>query len=278
MSKKTAQEIAEPHNLSGKTVLITGCNSGIGFETMRVLASRGARIIGLARTLEKAEQACKKVTNNYLPVKCEMSDKDSLKLAVKAVNEPIDLLIANAGVMWIQEKTIHYEVESHFFINHLAHFYIVTSLMKHLTSTAKVIVLSSAAHSFVKGKGLDLTDLSWNRKYSPWTAYALSKLANLLFVKSLSKRLQEKQSAFAVHPGIIDSNLWRNSPDAKAKYPLKTVEYGASTPVFLSVNNNLTSGAYYTNCKIGKASKISQITTSADELYRKSEELITTIF
>lgn len=274
MKKKTAENIASGTDFTGKTVLITGCNSGIGYETMQVLAKCGARIIGFARTKEKATKACNSVGENYLAVGCEMSGFESIQNAIQSIDESIDIIIANAGVMWIQERTIHHGIEAHLFINHIAHFAIITGLMKHLVDKGKVIILSSAAHAFVKGKGLDLTDNGWTRKYSPWNAYAHSKLANLLFTKELAKKLKEGQTASAVHPGIIDSNLWRNSPEDRKKYKLKPVGYGAATTIYLAINDLDISGEYYTNCKLGKASALAQNEQMAKELWTTSAEII----
>ncbi|NQX97270.1 MAG: SDR family NAD(P)-dependent oxidoreductase [Flavobacteriales bacterium] len=272
--KQTAEEIVIGTDLTGKTVLITGCNSGIGFETMRVLAKCGARIIGFGRTLEKAQTACEAIGKNFLAVECELSDFNSIQKAIQCINEPIDILIANAGIMWIQEKTLYHDIEAHLFVNHIAHFAIVNGLLNHLTANGKVIVLSSAVHSFVKGNGLDLDDLSWKRKYSPWTAYAHSKLANMLFTKELTNHLKEGQTVNAVHPGIIDSNLWRNSPDDRKKYKLQSVTKGATTSVYLAINNIKETGQYFTNCKLGKRSILAQNEIMAKDLWVKSIEII----
>ena len=241
---------------------------------MRVLALCGARIIGLSRTLEKARKVCASVCKDYLPIACEMSDYESIQKAIKKIDEPIDVIIGNAGVMWIQERTTYYGIEAHFFVNHIAHFSIVHGLLSNLTNQGKVIMLSSAAHSFVKGKGLNFDDLSWERKYSPWTAYAHSKLANILFVKELAKRLKPGQTTNAVHPGIIDSDLWRNSPEDKKKYSLKSVEVGAATSVYLAKEDSNLTGEYFTNCKLAKASKIAQDEEMAKKLWEVSSRVI----
>ncbi len=274
MRQQTAEEIATGTDLTGKTVLITGCNSGIGFETMRVLAKRGARIIGFARTIENAKRACESIGENHLAVGCEMSDFDSILKAIQSIDEAIDIIIANAGVMWVQEKTLYHDIEAHLFVNHIAHFAIMNGLLKNLTSHGKIIVLSSAAHSFVKGSGLNLDDLSWNRKYSPWAAYAHSKLANVLFVKEMQKHLKEGQKVNSVHPGIIDSNLWRNSPDDRKKYKLQPVTKGAATSVFLAIKDIKDTGQYFSNCKLGKTSILAQSEIMAKDLWVKSNEII----
>lgn len=276
MAKKTAENIIEGIDLNGKTVLITGCNSGIGFETMRVLAAKGARVIGFARTIEKATKACESVSQNYLAIACEMSDFKSIKSAISRINEPIDILIANAGVMAIKNKTTYYNTEAHLFINHIAHFTIITELIHLLTPKARIVVLSSGAQSFVRGKGLYLDDLIWNRKYTPYTAYGHSKLANILFVKELSTRLSKQQTVNAVHPGIIDSNLWRHVPKDRKKYKLNSVQFGATTSVFVATNTTLenVTGKYFVNCKISKPSVFSEDPKLIKKLWKVSEEIV----
>ncbi len=278
MARKTAEEITEGINLNGKTVLITGCNSGIGYETMRVLAAKGARIIGFARTIEKASEACKSVSKNYLPIACEMSSFKSIGNAISKITEPIDILIANAGVMAIKNKTTYHNVEAHMFINHIAHFSIVTKLKHLLTPKGRIIVVSSAAHSFAKGKGLNFDDLEWNRKYTPYSAYGHSKLANILFVKGLSTRLSNQQTVNAIHPGIVDSDLWRHVPEDRKKYNLVGVEYGAATSVFVATSSELdnVTGEYFMNCKIGKPSQFSSDLELIQKLWNVSEEILKT--
>lgn len=174
----------------------------------------------------------------------------------------------------LKYKTVYHYIEAHLFVNHIAHFAIVNGLLKYLTRDGKIIVLSSAAHSFVKGNGLNLDDLSWKRKYSPWTAYAHSKLANILFVKEMPNHLEKGQTINAVHPGIIDSNLWRHSPEDKNKYKLNPVEIGAATSVYLAVTKLKETGQYFTNCKRAKASSLAKSQSMAKELWLKSIEIV----
>ncbi len=147
MKDATAEQLTEGMDLSGQKILITGCNSGTGLETMRVLALRGARIYGSARTIEKAEAACNIVQGDTVPIVCELSEPTSIKSAILDVAEPLDSIIANAGGMAIQEKVVKHGVEAHMLVNHVGHFLLINGLLKQLTKKSRIIVYSSAAHT-----------------------------------------------------------------------------------------------------------------------------------
>lgn len=119
-------------------------------------------------------------------------------------------------------------------------------------------------------------NLIWNREYTPYIAYEHSKLANILFVKELSTRLSKQQTVNAVHPGIIDSNLWRHVPEDRKKYKLTSVKFGAATSIFVSTCSSLenVTGEYFLNCKIGKSSVFSNDSELAKKLWKISEEII----
>lgn len=274
MSLKTAEQIAEGYDLSGKTILLTGCNTGIGYETMRVLSSKGARIIALARTEEKARNAAEKVGGDILPLACEMSDFSSLQNCVAQINEPIDVIIANAGIMAIQERTLYHGYESQFFVNHVAHFYLVNKLLPLLTENGRVIAVSSGAHA--RARHIQFEDLSFENSYTPWGAYGQSKLANILFVKGLTKRLKPGQTANALHPGVISSDLWRHLPPEEVTYTMTTVDYGAATSVYLTVSEEVSgiSGEYFKDCAIGEPTAVSQDPEMADTLWGVTESII----
>ena len=128
----TALEVTEGLDLSGKVALVTGCNSGLGYETMRVLALRGATVIGAARTAEKAQLACDSIEGNAIPVVCELADLQSVAdcgAVVRELGLPIDMLILNAGIMALQELEQVNGIEKHFFVNHLGHFVLANQVM-----------------------------------------------------------------------------------------------------------------------------------------------------
>src|SRR5262249_12714519 len=145
----TAAEVTDGLSLAGQNVLITGCNSGIGQEAMRVIALRGARVVGTARTLEKAERACATVSGATLPLACELADPASVDgciAALKQADVRLDAIICNAGIMALPELNKAYGYELQFFTNHVGHFMLVTGLLQELTARGRVVMVSSAAH------------------------------------------------------------------------------------------------------------------------------------
>ena len=204
----TAEEVTEGINLTGKTILITGCNSGLGKESMRVLSLRGASILGLGRTKEKVQDAFLEAgVKQGKAYSCELSDPKSVRQCVDEIqkeNLKIDVILCNAGIMALPklEKSNGYELQ--FFTNHIGHFLLVTGLLGSLTEDGRVVMLSSAAHNAAPKGGIDFENLKGEKGYSAWTAYGRSKMANLLFAKELALKFQgSKKTAYAVHPGVI---------------------------------------------------------------------------
>ena len=145
-----------------QTMLVTGCNSGLGLETLRVLALRGARVVGTARTLEKAKEACAGISGQTIPLDCELSDPASVRACVKEVRRldlRLDALIANAGIMALPKLERAHGYELQFFTNHIGHFLLVTGLLEQLTETGRVVMLSSSAHQRAPRVGIELDNL-----------------------------------------------------------------------------------------------------------------------
>jgi len=281
-AKSTAEEVTAGIDLSGQTWLITGCNSGLGYETARVLALRGARIIGLARTREKAADALAKLGIDGVPVACELSDLSSARQAVREVRElgPLDGIIANAGIMALPRLEQVHGYERQFFTNHMGHFVLVKGLLDRLTETGRVVMLSSGAHHFAS-RGIELDNLSGEDAYDAWRMYGRSKLANILFARSLTTRFAgTSRTANAVHPGIIETNLGRHVPDREAMYDrlrsrMKTVEQGAATQCYVATRPELagTSGQYYSDCQVAKTIAAAQDNVAAEALWERSEAI-----
>ena len=231
----TAEEVTDGLDLSGQTLLVTGCNSGLGLETTRVLALRGARIVGLARTAEKARAALDEVGAEGDAVACDLSDLDSVRAAVQQVRglAPLDALIANAGIMALPELQQIAGIERQLFVNHIGHFVLVTGLLDRLTPAGRVVMVSSGAHRYAK-QGMELDNVSGVFDYDPWRMYGRSKLANILFARSLQARFEgSDRVALSLHPGVIETNLGRHIPDREAMYErmkdlLRTVGQGAA--------------------------------------------------
>lgn len=281
----TAEEVTTGLDLSGRTLLITGCSSGLGHETLRVCASRGARVIATARTLGKAEAACRAYPGEHLPLSCDLSHPDSIRSCIEAVIADgcqLDAVIANAGVMALPhlERARGYELQ--FFVNHVGHHWLVTRLLERLAPTGRVVIVSSNAHHRAPRGGIDFENLDGRRSYGPWKAYGRSKLANLLFAKSLARRLPEGQTANAVHPGVIRTRLMRNLPwPARAGLALaeplllKSVPQGAATQTFVATQPNLlTTGAYFANVAVATPSRLSRDAVLGERLWHVTEDII----
>ena len=260
----TAEAVTEGMDLSGKTALVTGCNAGLGYETMRVLAACGAHVIGTGRTQEKAEQACASVAGNTTPVVLELSDFSSAvdcATTVKALGVPLDILIANAGMSGLDELKVIDGIEQTFRINYLGHFVLVNSLLplvKAAPSGRIVHLGSAAAYLRVPEGGIDFDSLRGEKSYSRLQKYGQSKLANILFSLQLSRILQgSKATSNAVHPGLVHTDITRNYPDWFQKvydvvvpFIAKTTGEGAATQVYVATHPHVAgvSGAYFEDC------------------------------
>jgi NAD(P)-dependent dehydrogenase (short-subunit alcohol dehydrogenase family) len=259
----TAAEVTADIDLTGKIAVVTGCNSGIGFETMRVLALRGCYVIGTGRTLQKAEAACAKVKGVTTPIQMELADYDSIvdcAEQIRAMNSPIDMLICNAGMRGPQREVVH-GLEKHFVVNHLGHFILVNRLLDRLFFSWQgrvVVVGSRAAYRDAPEDGIQFGDLRATRDYSVSRAYAHSKLANVLFSYELARLLKGTRiTSNSLHPGLINTNIARNvAPILRTGFGLltkisgKTIEQGAATSCYVATSPLLgaTSGEYFEDC------------------------------
>jgi NAD(P)-dependent dehydrogenase (short-subunit alcohol dehydrogenase family) len=280
----TAEQVTEGRDLSGQTFLVTGCTAGLGLETARVLGLRGAHIIGLARTAAGAQQALDALGLPGDAVACELGDLESVRAAVAAVRalRPIDGLIANAGIMALPRLQQIAGVEQQLFVNHVGHFALVTGLLDRLAPAGRVVVLSSGAHRYAKA-GLELDNASGEAApYDPWRMYGRSKLANILFARSLGQRLADRgQTAYSVHPGVIETKLGRHVEDREAMYEslknvLKTVEQGAATQVLVATHPAVTphSGRYFSDCQPAETLPVGSSDEAAAALWAWTEAVV----
>lgn len=284
----TAEEVTEGLDLAGKNYLLTGCNSGIGRETLRVLCLRGARVFGTGRTAERARQACDEY--KAIPVACELSEPKSVLACVdelQAANVRLDGIICNAGIMGVPKATgpkgpYGYDVQ--FFTNHIGHFLLVTRLLPMLSPNGRVVVVSSDAHRNAPPGGIELDNLKGEKGYRGWSAYGQSKLANLLFARQLAKlRAGTGQTVNALHPGVIATNLARNYNAAmtlavKILTPLalKTIPQGAATQCYLATHPSLgqTTGQYFSDCNPAQSSAEGKDMALAERLWEASERIV----
>jgi NAD(P)-dependent dehydrogenase (short-subunit alcohol dehydrogenase family) len=282
----TAEQVTEGLDLSGRTVLVTGCGAGLGLETMRVLSLRGARVIGTARTAEKASRACAPFPA-AVPLACELSDPASIRDCVARVRESslrLDALVCNAGIMAPPRLERAHGIELQLFTNHVGHFMLVTGLLDRLADDGRVVVVSSAAHERAPREGIQFDNLSGEKGYAPWTAYGQSKLANVLFAKELARRLAgSRRTANALHPGVIVTDLWRHmNPVATAifgvvgRVALKTVAQGAATQTWAAVHPGAAgvTGAYIADCNVAPCRPDADDPALAARLWKVTEEIV----
>ncbi len=282
----TAESVTEGLDLSGHTIVLTGCNSGIGKETLRVLTKRGAHVIAAARTVEKAQAACDEAGGETTAVACELSDPASVQACAErviALGRPLDAIICNAGIMALPTLNQKLGYELQFFTNHIGHFILVTSLLDTLAENGRVVMVSSDAHNGAPKEGIQFDNLSGERGYSAWANYGQSKLANLLFANHLAKRLQGTgKTANSLHPGVIHTNLARSmNPIARgalaigAPLVLKSVGEGAATTCYLAVHPGVEgmAGKYFSDCNVGKSSSRGRDEEMAAKLWEVSEKI-----
>ncbi|XP_018583404.1 retinol dehydrogenase 12-like isoform X2 [Scleropages formosus] len=249
--------------LSGKTVLVTGANSGIGKETARDLAKRGARIILACRDMAKAEAAQKEIiedsgNQDVVIRRLDLSDIKSIREFAEIINKEkqVNILINNAGIMMCPYSKTVDGFEMQFGVNHLGHFlltYLLSDLIKR-SAPARIINVSSMAHSWGT---IRLDDLNSETSYDSRKAYCQSKLANILFTRSLAKQLQGTGvTAYALHPGVVQTELSRHlSIPLKFAWMVgrpftKNSVQGAQTSIYCAVAPELEkeSGGYYSDC------------------------------
>ncbi|KOX33919.1 oxidoreductase [Saccharothrix sp. NRRL B-16348] len=194
---------------TGRTVVVTGANSGIGRVTARVLAARGARVVLAVRDLEKGREAAATMTGHVEVRRLDLADLSSIRAFADDLTDPVDVLINNAGVMIPPLTRTADGFELQFGTNHLGHFALTNLLLSQVRE--RVVTVSSNAH---KVGSIDFDDLNSERKpYRAMSAYAQSKLANLLFTAELQRRLTAAGSpviATAAHPGFATTNLLKS--------------------------------------------------------------------
>jgi NAD(P)-dependent dehydrogenase (short-subunit alcohol dehydrogenase family) len=194
--------------LNGRTAVVTGANSGIGRATARVLAARGARTVLAVRDLDKGREAAATMVGETEVRRLDLADLASVRAFADGFDEPVDLLINNAGLMVPPLGRTADGFELQFGTNHLGHFALTNLLLPRIRQ--RVVTVSSNGH---RVGSIDFDDLDWRRRpYRAMAAYAQSKLANLLFTAELQRRLTEVGSpvlATAAHPGTAATNLFR---------------------------------------------------------------------
>jgi NAD(P)-dependent dehydrogenase (short-subunit alcohol dehydrogenase family) len=260
----TAADVPDQH---GRTIVVTGANSGIGLETTRELARNGATVIMACRSVERGEQAAAEIRREIpdadLRVEaCDLGSLESIRAFADRLHDAeIDVLVNNAGIMAIPRSETEDGFETQFGVNHLGHFALTGLLLENLVTDgegpARVVTVSSGAHE--QGR-IDFSDLQGERSYGEWRAYAQSKLANVLFAYELERRLLTADMnawSSVVHPGYANTQLQYRGPDvhgsrfrmAAMKLANATVaqsaEMGALPTLYVATSSESEGGAYY---------------------------------
>ncbi len=261
----TAEEVTAGVDLGGKYAVVTGCTSGIGYETMRVLASRGAVVVGTSRSLARAENACRSVPGTTIPTQMELGDFASVVACaehIRSMRIPIDMLICNAGYLGGDgRRQLLNGVEKHFAINYLGHFIFVNRVLDRLYIADQgriVLTASRTAYTDAPRQGILFDDLSFANGYTDLTAYGHSKLANVLFSLELANQLRGTRiTSNSMHPGVVETQIGRHSGVAMrfglklaALFGGKTVAAGAATGCYIATSKQLgaVSGQYFEDC------------------------------
>lgn len=289
--KTTALEAVDGCDLSGKTALVTGGNSGIGVETVRALATAGCNVIICSRKVEAGQEVADdigpSVKGAITVEQLDLSDLDNIKACAARIlksHPKIHLLVLNAGVMACPLSRTAQGFEHTMGVCHFGHFYLTQRLLPAVKAAgapgdeSRIISVSSLAHTF---GSIDLDDLNWEtRRYWSWPAYGQAKLANVLFARELAARLKNDHVlVYSLHPGSIVTNLQRYSWYLiPLQYMLflmrKTIPQGASTTIVACTAKGIESGEYLSDCQVTKTSKQGADMEMAKALWDKTCEIL----
>ncbi|WP_067650882.1 SDR family NAD(P)-dependent oxidoreductase [Nocardia harenae] len=294
MAKWTTTDIPDQ---TGRTAIVTGANSGLGFETATALAAKGARVVLAVRDLDKGKAAAERIIADTPAARVELQRLDLGSLAqvraaaeeLKAAHPRIDLLVNNAGVMYPPKQYTADGFELQFGTNHLGHFALTGLLLEHLLPVhgSRVVTVSSVGHRIRASIHFD--DLNLDKKYSKLEGYGQSKLANLLFTYELQRRLAaagQDTAALAAHPGGSNTDLGRHLP-AVIRVPAmqlfsQSAAMGALPTLRAGTDPAARGGQYYGPGGVGglsghpvlaESSKQSHDTEIARRLWEVSEDL-----
>ncbi|MDA0563388.1 SDR family NAD(P)-dependent oxidoreductase [Streptomonospora sp. S1-112] len=290
----TSFTLGDIPDMTGRTVVVTGANSGIGRATAAALAERGARVVLAVRDERKGRAAAAAMAGHTEVRRLDLADLASVRAFARDFTDPLDLLVNNAGVTVPSLARTADGFERQFGTNHLGHFALTNLLLPRLRG--RVVTVSSLAHLM---GSIDFADLNWHRRgYRAYPAYAQSKLANLLFADELSRRLAAAASpvvSTAAHPGIAATNLVNEAGGRTLRFRLEKALMGAvahsaragALPTLCAAVAEVPSGGYIGPRRLmgmrgapapARRAASARDADTARRLWRVSEELTGTAF
>lgn len=264
--RSTAEDVTAGLNLAGRLMLVTGATSGLGLETLRVLAARGADVIATGRTRESAAAACEAAgAARAVPLALDLARWETVVAAATAVvnmKRPLDVLICNAGVMHPPALVRAHGLEQQFVVNYLGHYVLTRRLLPTLEQAreGRVVMVASALMTEAPAGGIAFDNLDGSRGYDARAMYGQSKLATALFAVELARRTAgTRVTANALHPGVANTNLDRSRPMWRRAAVrirswnqawVKPVEAAAATQVYLATAATVAgvTGHYFEDC------------------------------
>ncbi|KAK9169890.1 hypothetical protein Syun_002030 [Stephania yunnanensis] len=299
-SASTAEQVTQGIDASNLTVIVTGGAKGIGLETARVLALRGAHVVIGARNLEDANKGKQHIMNENGAARvtvlkldlCSIKSIEEFAKSFNALDLPLNILINNAGIMFCPFQLSKDGIEVQFATNHLGHFHLTNLLLDKMKRTAKatgiegrIVNLSSIAHGLTTEGGIKFDRINDKEGYNDKKAYGQSKLANILHANELSRRMKAEGANItvnSVHPGLIMTNLMKYSSILMRIVKVftilawKNVPQGAATTCFVALHPSLkgVTGKYFQDCNEYEPSKLARDKVLAKELWDFSNELV----
>jgi WW domain-containing oxidoreductase len=289
-ARSTADQVLAGIDLTRKRIVVTGCNSGIGFETMKALAANGAHVMGLARTRDRAQAACASVDSSATAIACDLTDLESVEDAADSILRlpgPLDAIIANAGIANLPTLQTRYGVELQFLVNHLAHFALVNRLADSLRrDTGRIVIVSGdASIKQAPAEGVMFDNLDGRRFYDPAIFHGQAKLAAALYAKELSRRLLAcGVSVNSLDPGAtkgtgIDKYRTATRRLSVATLFRKSPAQGAATQALLAASPQVAgiTGEYWSDCNISGGNPLLADESLSRRLWEMSERIVSSI-
>jgi NAD(P)-dependent dehydrogenase (short-subunit alcohol dehydrogenase family) len=270
----------------GRRAIVTGANTGLGYQTALALAAAGAEVVMAVRDLDRGQAAAQRIRDEVVDAKLRIIHLDLADLrsvhdfaVTEAATGPVDLLVNNAGLMLVPSRVLTRDgFESQMGVNHLGHFALTAALADRLASSAPARVVTVASDAHYSAPGIDFGALQRPaRGITGLREYAVSKLCNVLFAQELARRTAGTAvRSYALHPGVVASDMWRRVP-----WPVRplitrrmlTVEEGAATSLYCATSSEVAgdSGLFYDSCAPREPSPAATPELGR-ELWRRSDE------